>query len=277
MLLSSSMLSETDLSFDSLEVFPAVWVERKHFFGYAETKRDTSAFFFILSDIDALFLTAGKPEVRAKKGDIVYIPADICYRGYFDGGRPESDVDTYTLNFNLRTRDGEPVLLSDHITVLAADALLYTDTVRQIGEEIHSLSVRSGEMYPLSLKISSLFTTLLCGIAESDARAEDSYPLRRGLEALRHDWNKNEKIETYAALCGMSVGYFYRLFRKWSGKSPIEYRNLLRLSNACTMLRATDMPVGEIASLVGFEDYFYFCRLFKKKMGLSPQKYRKKE
>ena len=50
-----------------------------------------------------------------------------------------------------------------------------------------------------------------------------------------------EKIEKYAALCGISEAYFYRCFHKWAGKSPVEYRNLIRLSNAEAMLRYTDI------------------------------------
>ena len=78
----------------------------------------------------------------------------------------------------------------------------------------------------------------------------------------------------YAALCGISIAYFYRCFRKWSGKSPVEYRNLLRLSNAEAMLRNSDMRMGEIASLIGFDDPFYFCRVFAKQYGMSPRAYR---
>ena len=95
------------------------------------------------------------------------------------------------------------------------------------------------------------------------------------MEALRQNWNKNDKIDEYAALCGMSPGYFYNVFKKWSGKSPVEYRNLLRVSNACSMLARTDMPISEIAALVGFSEQFYFCRVFRKITGLSPLEYRK--
>ena len=84
----------------------------------------------------------------------------------------------------------------------------------------------------------------------------------------------NEKMEKYAALCGVSETYFYRCFREWCGKSPVEYRNALRLSNAESMLRHTDMSIGEIAGLVGFDDPFYFSRVFAKHFGCSPKRYR---
>jgi iron complex transport system substrate-binding protein len=64
------------------------------------------------------------------------------------------------------------------------------------------------------------------------------------------------------------------LFRAWSGQSPIEYRNTLRLSQAEAMLRNTDMQIKEIAETVGFEDSFYFSRVFAQYFGVSPKKYR---
>ena len=95
------------------------------------------------------------------------------------------------------------------------------------------------------------------------------------MEVFCDEWNQNEKIEKYAKMCGISVTYFYRCFRKWSGISPVEYRNRLRLSNAQSLLRCTDMQIKEIADTVGFEDPFYFCRVFSESFGLSPQAYRK--
>jgi AraC-like DNA-binding protein len=118
---------------------------------------------------------------------------------------------------------------------------------------------------------------LLDLMAESSTQSNDAYyPIRKGIDALGEEWNKNERIEKYADLCGVSATYFYRCFRRWSGKSPVEYRNTLRLSNAESLLRCTDMRIGEISELVGFEDPFYFCRLFRERFGASPQGYRKR-
>ena len=114
-------------------------------------------------------------------------------------------------------------------------------------------------------------------ISESASQKEDHYyPIRKGIDAFLRDWAQNEKIEKYAEMCGVSVTYFYRCFKKWSGNSPIEYRNALRLSNAESLLRCTDMQIQDISTAVGFDDPFYFCRIFSQKFGEAPQKYRKR-
>lgn len=48
-----------------------------------------------------------------------------------------------------------------------------------------------------------------------------------------------------------------------------------RLSQAVVLLGTTDYNIGEIAALVGFEDYNYFTRVFRSTYGYPPHEYRK--
>ena len=143
-------------------------------------------------------------------------------------------------------------------------------------ENNHTINLRSAVSVESELStIRANSFLLLDMISESASQCRDFYyPIRKGVEAFSNEWNLNEKIEKYAEICGMSETYFYRCFRNWSGISPIEYRNTLRLANAESMLRCTDMKINEIATTVGFEDPFYFCKLFSRKYGASPKNYR---
>jgi len=126
-------------------------------------------------------------------------------------------------------------------------------------------------------KIKGEFFLLLDLIETSVSQNDDFYyPIRKGAKAFCEEWNQNKKVEEYAKMSGVSVTYFYRCFRKWSGNSPVEYRNMLRLSNAESFLRCTDMKIQEIATTIGFEDPFYFCRLFSEVYGVSPKHYRER-
>ena len=126
-----------------------------------------------------------------------------------------------------------------------------------------------------TLRLNAALYHLLDGIVLSaDEQSSIFYPIRPGVDALRSEWNQDRKIDTYAAMCSMSAANFYRHFRRWCGKSPVQFRNEIRLSNAESMLRNSDLPIHEIARTVGYPDAFYFCRLFTKFYGLSPRKYR---
>ena len=96
---SFSELSHMNLDVRSLEVFPAVWAERKQFSQYETVPRATSAFFLILTDVQGFFLAADGTRVDIAKGDILYIPEGICYRAAFQGGKADTRIDTITVNF----------------------------------------------------------------------------------------------------------------------------------------------------------------------------------
>lgn len=271
--LSLPALSSEELRFSEVEVFPESWAKRRAFTLYKETPRPTSALFIISTPVTATFLPEDGEGVTASRGDVVYIPEGSRYHVRI-GGVSSGEIDTYTVNFRLYDLSGETLTLGGAIGVIAHvedEALALRASA--LDRAIRQTGALGGHN---RLRISSAFYSLLDAIVTASPDGSGGYyPIRIGVEALRGEWNKNRPIGEYAALSGVSDAYFYRAFREWSGKSPVEYRNLLRLSNAETMLRYTDMRVSEISEYVGFDDPFYFCRVFARHYGASPQKYRK--
>ena len=259
------------------EIFPESWTKRHAFSLYESTPRPCSALFLVCTDIRVTFFSKNGNAVTALCGDVVWIPAGSCYHVRVEGGSV-MHIDTYTLNFCLLDEDGEEISFSDSIKVLAhrLDGVL-EPRARALSEAIHRVDgeVMGGKRN--RLKIKAEFFAFLDVLAASPlTHADCYYPIRLGAEALRNEWNLNERIEKYADMCGISSAYFYQCFRAWSGQSPVEYRNGIRLSQAQSMLRNTDMRIGEIAEIIGFEDPFYFCRVFSKCFGMSPKEWRKK-
>ena len=269
-------LRQMELTVRDIEVFAESWSKRKQFSLYEKTPRPCSALFFICTDVRVSFYTQEQKEMTAGKGNVVWIPAGIQYRVEVSGGRG-NQIDTYTVNFILLDEANLPISVFDTVTVLSG-----TDNhrleVRAAGlcDTVHRVDGSATDGRRNLLKIKSEFFALLDALIVSTMERTDAYyPIRIGADALRDEWNQNEKIEKYAALCGISNAYFYRCFQRWAGKSPVEYRNLIRLSNAEAMLRYTDMKIGEISELIGFDDAFYFCRIFANRYGMSPREYRK--
>ena len=264
---SPKELALTGASFKDLEVFPESWVTRKKFSLYQDVPRPCSALFFVKTDIRVHFFTKNGDKITVEKGGVAYIPQGLFYRAEVEGGT-SGEIDTYTVNHTLVDDRGEPLLLSDSLTLLCQRAEGALDMhFQKLDEAVHR---ESGQ-----LRIAGCFYTLLdATMTAAEDHSGSYYAIRAGAILLREEWHRNERIEKYAALCGVSNAYFYRCFRAWCGQSPVEYRNALRLSHAQAMLKNTDMQVREIAETVGFDDPFYFCRVFSKKFGISPQKYR---
>ncbi len=93
---------------------------------------------------------------------------------------------------------------------------------------------------------------------------------------MQREYNLDIPLESYAADCCLSMSRFAHLFTQQVGRSPGAYRNRLRLTQAKELLTLTELPVGEIGTLVGFHDSNYFTRLFTSVVGCSPTVFRNK-
>lgn len=89
------------------------------------------------------------------------------------------------------------------------------------------------------------------------------------------NYNRDINIEEYAASRGMSVSWFIRSFKKYTGFTPLQYIVSIRVGNAQILLETTNYAVNEISRIVGYDNQLYFSRLFHKLKGYSPTEYRK--
>ena len=95
-----------------------------------------------------------------------------------------------------------------------------------------------------------------------------------GEEFLRYDGKVvMEKNDDIAKAVGVSRSHLYRVFMSNVGQSPIDYLTNYRISEACYLLKNSELSIAEIAVSVGFFDQFYFSRVFKKNKGVPPSRY----
>ena len=99
--------------------------------------------------------------------------------------------------------------------------------------------------------------------------------LQKSVKYLEEHYAENFKMSFLAEKFNLSESYFRRLFRDFTGLSPVEYRNGLRVEHAKELLSRNTVSVSEVARAVGIEDQFYFSRIFKKYEGISPLNYKK--
>ena len=82
------------------------------------------------------------------------------------------------------------------------------------------------------------------------------------------------RVHDLAALVNVSASYYFALFKRQTGCSPICFLIHLRMRHASRLLETTNMSVKEIAAFMGYDDAFYFSRLFKSVIGIAPTGYR---
>lgn len=69
-----------------------------------------------------------------------------------------------------------------------------------------------------------------------------------------------------------SVG-FLRQFQRDTGKSPYAYIKTRRLEEARRLVEAGTHPVGDVAMLVGYENFGSFSTAFKNHFGRPPSSF----
>lgn len=82
-------------------------------------------------------------------------------------------------------------------------------------------------------------------------------------------------LERMAALCGVSLQHFCRVFRAAMGMRPMEYLAHRRMCAAKALLDDSGMKIYDIAAAVGYDDQNYFGITFKKYEGVTPTEYRR--
>lgn len=99
--------------------------------------------------------------------------------------------------------------------------------------------------------------------------------MAQAVEYFRAHYNKPVSIEDYAASHNISVSWFIQNFKQYTNTTPAQYVQLLRTTNAKSLLETTNYNISEISNLVGYENPLYFSRFFKKQFGVSPSQFRK--
>ncbi|MBY0147762.1 AraC family transcriptional regulator [Neobacillus niacini] len=101
-------------------------------------------------------------------------------------------------------------------------------------------------------------------------RYQKNYNLTALLDYLREHYHDEISVNVASKMVNLSPNHFCKVFKKVTGKTLIEYVQLLRINEAEKMLLETNLPVTEIAEKVGFGSITYFGRVFKKIKNASP-------
>ncbi|WP_274648454.1 AraC family transcriptional regulator [Paenibacillus humicola] len=145
---------------------------------------------------------------------------------------------------------------------------------RSLRQELRSDSFTAG------LRVQSIMLELIASFIEqaddatfapTSAAVDKIHSIIRYMEQHLED---QHTVEELARIVHYHPNYFIRVFKQFTGRSPIQYLNALRLERAKNWLAATDTSVSEIAENVGMT-LFYFSRFFKEQTGFTPSSYRR--
>lgn len=97
----------------------------------------------------------------------------------------------------------------------------------------------------------------------------------RAVEYLEEHHARALRVSDVAAHASISPSRLSHVFKAQLGRGVNEYLHELRIARACSMLLESDTSIGDIASVVGYNDARFFHRVFRRYTGCNPTQYRR--
>ncbi len=223
----------------------------------------------------AYFYFEDREEIVTAGHMVLYRPKEVQKYVYY--GMDQTEV--YWVHFT--GSDVKNILrqygISDNMRVFYCGALLeYQSLFRLMIQELQMCREDYQELLAMVLRhILILIHRQMNNVKKTDSGFMTE-EIDLAVTYFNEHYNTDICIEEYAASRHMSTSWFIRNFRKYTGFTPMQYILEIRISNAESLLEATEYNITEISRIIGYDNPLYFSRLFKKSKGLSPSEYRKR-
>lgn len=196
--------------------------------------------------------------ITVREGEIIYIPKGAKYISKWI--RNDKCVSFYSFNY----------MFKSYISPYMLQSVPCAEQFRSLFDEIYSTYNNESE----GLLCISKFYELYHRIAPYLKRCENTHMKYINEVILYMENNTEASVPQLAKICGMSEPYFYMQFKKYTGYTPVEYKNKLRCNGAVKYLINTDLTVEKISELLNFGSPAYMRKTLKKYTGKTPKQIR---
>lgn len=210
--------------------------------------------------------------VECHAGDLVYLPEGTRYSSVSTG---EPDVEYYVVHLSFRT-DKQGIRFDQRYGMQKIEVPSGIDAGKAV-TEMYAL-LESGEVGNRLLALEQfyrLFGALLPTLKEAEA-PNCSPCVIKALAYIESHCCEDFSVAELAKECYVSESRLYHLFRAEMHKSPVEYKNEMKILRSIEYLKNEYTSVEEISASLGFRSAAYFRRLFKKITQMTPTEYRRK-
>lgn len=107
-----------------------------------------------------------------------------------------------------------------------------------------------------------------------DAKTDMPQPIFSSLMYMNNNVTESMSLEAIAKAAGMSKHHFCRVFKKYTGFTPMHALSSMRIERAKKLLESADHTISTVAVESGFGDIGSFIRHFKKVTGSTATDFR---
>lgn len=236
-----------------------------------------------------MYYRANDREFSVRAGDIVFVNSGVMHAGRQKNGGScryrTINFDTVMVSGHENSRIGAqyvlPLLREFAVPVFlmrAGDA--ETAECAAAVRGIFALAKERQTGYELLIK--ARLCLFWYGLYTAAKRQEAVLPdrnaecVKRAIALMEERFAEKLMLDELARACGLSRSEFCRTFRKYTGRTPFEYLQHLRVRRSLAFLAAGELPVTEVAARAGFSGASYYAEVFRRFFRISPTEYRRK-
>jgi AraC family transcriptional regulator len=104
-----------------------------------------------------------------------------------------------------------------------------------------------------------------------------AWQLRRAVEYIEENCERNIRLEELAVLTNMSQSHFSHAFKASTGLPPHRWQTNARLVRAKQLLLSGETALTDVAAETGFSDQAHFTRVFRKVVGTTPASWKRSQ
>lgn len=162
------------------------------------------------------------------------------------------------------------------LAVVTASVLEHGYATRDM-HKVQLMAARELEQAQNKLEIQAAAETWLSEVGDKvfDVDPSASKHVERALEFVTRNYNRDLSDEEVARHLKISTSHFRHVFRKAMGQPFHKYLMAFRLEKARVLLHQDSLPIGQVASRVGFRGVAHFSRAFARRFNLSPREVRR--
>lgn len=151
------------------------------------------------------------------------------------------------------------------------------DTDDRVAKNIEKIRKEyANKKYEFHTEINALLTQILIRVMRQSFDTQRENPsIQQAINYLDDYYTTEINLQHLAQSIGYSLDHFRFLFKEETGISPKKYILQKRIALAKKQISHSNLPLVEIASSCGYDDYYQFATYFKKEIGMAPSQYRK--
>ncbi len=196
-------------------------------------------------------------------GDLVFIPKGQIYTSYWTA---DPTLVFYSLNFEFASEKATRFMYEFskiHVPELLS---LFDELFDALHKDMPNDYLAHAKFYEILSAVDKKFTKAAMP-RESEIRA--------AVEYIEANSEKEISVPYLSKLCCMSESKFYTLFKKTVGYTPTDYKNLIKVRKAETLIVQGKLTLEEICDRCGFSSPSYLRRVYRKFTGKTPKEMRR--